>query len=143
MPNEIKNEEEFDRILDNLADGFGREERFKANQAGAEVFKRIMKPKVPYSVLRKNEKVHLRDSLITEEHANGSVDVGFTKKGAKGYIGRFQNDGWDVVDRNGQQHSHVAGKHFWEETQQEARGKVGTAVAAQLKRSMDRKVRGL
>lgn len=143
MANKIENEAEFDRILDELADGFGREERFKANEAGAKVFRHILKPKVPYSVLRKSEKVHLRDSLITEPHANGSVDVGFTKKGAKGYIGRFQNDGWDVVDRKGKRHSHVAGKHFWEESEREAKGKVGAAVAHELKKSMDRKVRGL
>ena len=143
MANKIENEAEFDKILDNMSSGFSHEERFGANKAGAKVFHRILKPKVPYSVLRKNEKVHLRDSLINEEHANGSVDVGFTKKGAKGYIGRFQNDGWDVVDRKGKQHSHVAGKHFWEEAESEAKGKVGAAVAKELKKSMDQKVRGL
>ncbi|MFT8406643.1 phage tail protein [Liquorilactobacillus nagelii] len=143
MAKEVKNAESFEKILDTLASGFGREEKLKADNAGADVFVKIMKPKIPESTkLRKNEHVHLRDSLIKVEHPNGSVSVGFTAKGEKGYIGRFQNDGWTVKDRNGQSHSTIVGKHFWESTQTEAKGKVGTAVAKQLKKAMDKKVGG-
>ena len=111
---EVKNAEEFERILDSLAEGIGHDERVLANKVGAEAFKKIMQPKVPVSTKTFTGKtVHLRDSLVTEQHPNGSVAVGFTAKGHKGYIGRFQNDGWDVRDRNGVQHSHVPGKHFW------------------------------
>ncbi|TLQ03647.1 phage tail protein [Pediococcus stilesii] len=142
MPNEIKNADSFESTLDALAEGFGRKERFEANEAGAEKFKSIMKPKVPVSVrVRKGEHVHLRDSLVTDEHANGAVDIGFTAKGQKGYIARFQNDGWDVKDRNGKNHSHIEGKHFWEETQREAKGEVGKTVINSLRKSMDRKVK--
>ncbi|MEE6691400.1 phage tail protein [Lactiplantibacillus plantarum] len=116
MANDIKHADSFEHILDTMVEGFGREEKLKANAAGADQFIKIMKPKIPVGKLRKvhghAEKVHLRDSLIAVDHPNGSVNVGFTAKGEKGYIARFQNDGWDVVDRNGSKHSHVSGKHF-------------------------------
>ncbi|UVW17998.1 phage tail protein [Levilactobacillus brevis] len=145
MASQISNEASFDQLLDNLADGFGREERFQANEAGAKEFVRIMKPKVPYRFnLRKGETAHLRDSLINVEHANGSVDVGFTNKSMKGYIARIINDGWTPKPPGGRakksNYEPVAGKHFWEETQREAKGKVGEAVANQLKSAMDKKV---
>lgn len=145
MANRIENEGSFDRLLDNLADGFGRDERFKANKAGAEQFEKVMKPKVPYRyALRKGESVHLRDSLITVENANGSIVVGFTKKGMKGYIGRILNDGWQPKAPYGRSkksnYDRVEGKHFWEETQREAKGQVAKAVYGSLKQSMDKKV---
>ncbi|MFT8392395.1 MAG: phage tail protein [Liquorilactobacillus ghanensis] len=141
MPNEVKNADSFERILDTMADGFGRAERLNANKAGADVFIGIMKPKIP---IRNNvkEKIHLREALIKEEHANGSISVGFSAKSNKGYIGRLQNDGWIVKDRNKKTHSHVSGKHFWESTQAEAKGKVGSAVVQKLKVAMDKKVGG-
>ncbi|MCG0678435.1 Phage head-tail joining protein [Lactiplantibacillus plantarum] len=144
MANEIKHADSFEHILDTMAEGFGREEKLKANAAGADQFIKIMKPKIPLGKLRKvhghAEKAHLRDSLIAVDHPNGSVNVGFTAKDEKGYIARFQNDGWDVVDRNGSKHGHVSGKHFWETTQREAKGQVGKAVVEQLKTAMDKKV---
>lgn len=141
MPREVKNAEGFEHVLDSLANGFGRVEKLNANEAGANVFIKIMKPKIPE---RNNvhEEIHLKDALIKETRPNGSVNVGFSSKSNKGYIGRFQNDGWNVRDRNGQNHSHVAGKHFWELTQSEAKGKVGQAVANKLKETMNKKVRG-
>ncbi|MDN7145268.1 phage tail protein [Liquorilactobacillus mali] len=141
MANEVKNSDSFERILDDLAQGFGTSERLAANTAGADVFVSIMKPKVPKRS-GVDEKIHLRDALIKVPHANGSVDVGFSSKSDKGYIGRFQNDGWTVKDKTGKIHSHVPGKHFWEETQNEAKGKVGQAVAEVLKAEMNKKVRG-
>lgn len=145
MASRIENEASFDRLLDNLADGFGRDERFKANKAGAEKFEKIMKPKVPYRyALRKGETVHLRDSLISVENANGSVVVGFTKKSMKGYIARILNDGWQPKVPYGRNkkssYDKVEGKHFWEETQREAKGQVSKAVYGSLKQSMDKKV---
>ncbi|MBE1727402.1 phage tail protein [Lactobacillus plantarum] len=144
MAKEVRNVDAFEHILDEMASGFGRDARRDANKAGADEFIKVMKPKIPEGALRNvhgsAEKVHLRDSLIEDEHPNGSVSVGFTAKGQKGYIGRFQNDGWDATDRNGGKHKHVTGKHFWESSQSEARGKVGMAVARQLKSDMDKKV---
>ena len=145
MASRIENEADFDRLLDNLADGFGRDERFKANKAGAEQFEKIMKPKVPYrSALRKGEAVHLRDSLIHVENANGSVVVGFTKKSMKGYIARILNDGWQPKPPGGRgkksDYDKVEGKHFWERSQREAKGQVAKAVCGSLKQSMDKKV---
>lgn len=145
MASHISNETSFDHLLDDLADGFGREERFQANKAGAKKFVKIMKPKVPYRFnLRKGETAHLRDSLINVEHANGSVDVGFTKKSMKGYVARIINDGWIPKPPGGRakqsNYEPVAGKHFWEATQREAKGEVGKAVAASLKATMDKKV---
>lgn len=147
MASRIDNEAKFDRLLDNLADGFGRDERFKANQAGAKKFAKLMKPKVPYRyTMRKGEAVHLRDSLITVENPNGSVVVGFTKRGAKGYIGRILNDGWTPKAPGGRKlkssYDHVAGRHFWESTQREAKGQVSEAIYSSLKASMDKKVTG-
>lgn len=145
MASHISNETSFDHLLDDLADGFGRVERFQANKAGAKKFAQIMKPKVPYRFnLRKGETAHLRDSLINVEHANGSVDVGFTKKSMKGYVARIINDGWIPKPPGGRakqsNYDPVAGKHFWEATQREAKGEVGKAVAASLKATMDKKV---
>lgn len=145
MASHIGNEAGFDRLLDNLADGFGRDERFKANQAGAKQFEKIMKPKVPYRyTMRKGETIHLRDSLITVKNPNGSVVVGFTKKGAKGYIGRILNDGWTPKTPGGRKltstYQRVEGKHFWESTQREANGQVSKAIYDSLKDSMDKKV---
>lgn len=145
MASHISNEASFDHLLDDLADGFGREERFQANKAGAKKFAQIMKPKVPYRFnLRKGETAHLRDSLINVENANGSVDVGFTKKSMKGYVARIINDGWIPKPPGGRakqsNYDPVAGKHFWEATQREAKGEVGKAVADSLKATMDKKV---
>lgn len=148
MSSEIKNADSFERILDNLAGGFDKKDKIFANEAGAKVFVETMKPKIPYRSKLRNvhghaEKSHLRDSLIEVKHSNGSVHVGFTSKGEKGYIGRFLNDGWDVKDKNGETHSHVAGLDFWGDTQRDAKGKVGATVAAVLKEEMDKKVRGV
>jgi len=138
---EVKNAEEFERILDSLAEGIGHDERVLANRVGAEAFKKIMQPKVPVSTKTFTGKtVHLRDSLVTEQHTNGSVAVGFTAKEHKGYIGRFQNDGLDVRDRNGVQHSHVPGKHFWEESVKEAKPVLATVMTNAIKQAMDKKV---
>lgn len=143
MANEIKNEASFDHILDNLAQGFGHMEKIAANEAGAETFAQIMKPKIPESTkLRKGEKVHLRDALLKVEQPNGAVNVGFTSESNKGYIGRFQNDGWTPKDKSGKTYVPVVGKHFWEATQREAKGKVGAAVSSVIKQELDRKVRG-
>ena len=139
---EVKNAEEFERILDSLAEGIGHDERVLANKVGAAAFKKIMQPKVPVSTKTFTGKtVHLRDSLVTEQHPNGSIAVGFTARGHKGYIGRFQNDGWDVRDRNGIQHSHVPGKHFWEESVKEAKPILVTVMTNAIKQAMDKKVR--
>lgn len=143
MANEIKNEDSFDHILDNLAQGFGHADKVLANEAGAKVFVETMKPNIRKSNhLRKGEKVHLRDALLQVPKPNGSVHIGFTSASNKGYIGRFQNDGWTPKDRNGDTHTPVPGQHFWEKTQVEAKGVTSAAIAKVLKTSMDRKVRG-
>ncbi|ANK60027.1 phage tail protein [Loigolactobacillus backii] len=143
MANGVGNEKSFDMVLDNLARGIGVAEKLAANNAGAEVFIQTMKPKIPESShLRKGEKRHLRDSLVKDEKPNGAVVVGFTADENKGYIGRFQNDGWTPKDKTGKTYAPVAGSHFWEATQREAKGKVQVAVAEVVKREMDRKVRG-
>lgn len=139
---EVKNADNFERILDSLAEGFGHAERVVVNKAGAEAFEKIMKPKVPYSTKTHSGKsVHLRDSLVTDQHPNGSISVGFTAKSHKGYIGRFQNDGWDVRDRNGVQHGHVPGKHFWEESAKEAQVVLPKTMAIIAKQIIDGKVK--
>lgn len=147
MASHVDNEAGFDALLDRMADGFGRDARFKANQAGAEQFKKIMSPHVPYRYnLRKGEAVHLRDSLIMVENPNGSVMVGFTKKGNKGYIGRILNDGWTPKPPGTRKltstYEHVEGKHFWENAQREAKDQVARRVYGVLKQEMDKKVKG-
>lgn len=143
MASKIGNEESFDMILDNLAKGIGPAEKLAANIAGAEIFIQTMKPKIPVSDhLRKGEKRHLRDSLVMDKKQNGAVVVGFTANENKGYIGRFQNDGWTPKDKTGKIYPHVAGAHFWEATQREAKGKVKTAVAAALAAELAKKAGG-
>ncbi|MFC6170356.1 phage tail protein [Loigolactobacillus jiayinensis] len=143
MASKIGNEESFDMILDNLAKGIGPAEKLAANLAGAEIFIQTMKPKIPESDhLRKGEKRHLRDSLVKDEKENGAVVVGFTADENKGYIGRFQNDGWTPKDKAGKTYPRVSGAHFWEATQREAKGKVQAAVAAALKAELAKKAGG-
>lgn len=134
----IENENAIEDVLDKMADGFGRSKVLKATDKGANVFINTMKPMIPKSAsIRKGEHVHLRDSLVKVHHADGSTEFGFTKKGAKGYIGRFQNDGWDVVDPNGTPHGHVEGKYFWESAQKLAKEKVKKVVDEEVKKNMD------
>ncbi len=136
MANRVKNEANFDEFLEHLAKGLTAEQRAKANEAGAKAFIDIMKPKVPKREDIK-ESAHLRDSLIEVENPNGSVEVGFTKKGGKGYIGRILNDGWTPKPPGGRKlkshYAPVAGLHFWEQTIIEAKGQVSKAVYAEIK----------
>ncbi len=41
---EVKNGEEFERILDSFSEEIGQDERVLANKIGAEAFKTIMQP---------------------------------------------------------------------------------------------------
>lgn len=142
MANEIKNETSFDHFLDSLAAGLSVDERAKANKAGAQKFIDIMKPKVPKRTNIK-ETNHLRDSLIELVNPNGSVEVGFAKKDGKGFVARILNDGWTPKPpySRGKKSSYakVAGKHFWEATESEARGVVAKAVYGSLKETISKK----
>lgn len=127
------------RELRELGDAISRKGRIKANRKAANLFKEKLRENYNESMGRKNNKTHSDDSVIstltTDTTTGGAVGVGFSKKGKKAYLARFQNDGW--IPRNGKggpymyhpdRNGHtsrgddgptlpmVPGLHFWEKT---------------------------
>ena len=141
MPSRIENEAAFESILDKLAQGLDSKDRLRANKAGAKVFKDNLRQATPKSdTVYEHGTPHLRDAIVEEEFPTGRVEVGFSAKSGRGYIARFQNDGWVATDRNGKKHKQVPGKHFWEKAELESKGKIQEAVSDSLKESIRRKV---
>lgn len=148
MPNEIRNEANFDRILDQLAEGFEAGDREKVNKKGMDVFESHLRPKIenlPHEgptydpAKHKPGNPRLIDTLIRDKYANGEVRIGFSKKGKKAYIGRLLNDGWDVYNGYGGPYRHKKGAHFWEETEVESKEKVAKAMAEKAQKIIDKK----
>lgn len=140
----IKNEDSFDKFLDNLSNGFSREEKLGVNLAAAKQFKKIMTSddRVPKRALK--EKLHVRDGFIIVQQKNGDTAVGFTKKYNKGYIARLLNDGWTQVSpgqRGKSRGEAVEGQHFWEKTEHEAKQPVRKAMVEAAKTIIDKKGR--
>lgn len=141
MASSIENEASFEAVLDRLSQGLTLAEITKANKAGADVFRDNLKEATPRSdTIYKDSTPHLKDAIVEEISPSGRVEVGFSAKSQRGYIARFQNDGWVATDRNGRRHSKVPGKHFWEKAEVASKGKVQEAVKKSLEESIARKV---
>ena len=141
MASKIENEAAFELVLDRLATGLSLEERVAANKAGADVFKQALHDATPRSdTVYTKGTVHLQDAIVEEIAPSGRVEVGFSAKSQRGYIARFQNDGWVATDHNGKRHKQVPGKHFWEQAEHTSKGRVQEAVKKSLKATLDRKV---
>lgn len=143
----IQNEDHFDNILDSLAQGFDREEKNLVNKAGAEEFKKNMTSddRVPKRN-DVNEPYHIRDNFLIVEDKSGRVVVGFTSRSKKGYIARLLNDGWTPVGRGQRGKSNgnkpVAGLHFWEHTEAEAKDPVRQIMLNKTASILKRKAGG-
>ena len=83
-------------------------------------------------------------TLEDRKRANkaGRVDVGYSDESKRGYIARFQNDGWIATDRNGYSHKHVPGKHFWEAAEVSSKDRIQEAIRQSLEDAFARKVSG-
>ncbi|MEJ6358711.1 hypothetical protein WJM93_15495 [Lactiplantibacillus plantarum] len=129
--------ENFESSLSKLSSGLSKQERLVINNAGANEFERIIKPKIPK---RKNtdEDVHLVDTLEHDELPNGSINVGFSKAGKKAYIGRLLNDGWDKRHKDGS-YKHINGLHFFEQADVESREPLEAAMTAKTKQIINQK----
>ncbi|ANZ70372.1 HK97 gp10 family phage protein [Pediococcus claussenii] len=141
----ISNENDFEKVLDELSKGFDVKEKSMVNRVAAERFKEIMTSddRVPKRD-DVNEPYHIRDNFLIVEDNDGRVVVGFTAKSKKGYIARLLNDGWTPVGRGQRGKSNgnkpVAGLHFWERTESEAKNPVRKVMIDKASSIMKRKV---
>ncbi|MCV2502005.1 HK97-gp10 family putative phage morphogenesis protein [Melissococcus plutonius] len=95
------------------------EQRKKITKAGAKVYKQELKKNMPHSDHK--EKKHIVDSLKqSTDGTTGNSSVFFSaKKGEKGHIARFLNDGYMSHGGKGaKSHTvkYIPGKHFVEHT---------------------------
>lgn len=141
MAKSVENEGNFEAVLSRLAQGLTIDDKLKANKSGADIFKKNLKAATPRSDTEyKGKTPHIQDAIVEECYPDGRVEVGFSSESSRGYIARFQNDGWIATDRNGKSHKHVPGKYFWEQAEHASRGKIQEAVKQSLKSTIDRKV---
>lgn len=149
MPNEVQGR--MDEVFDKMAKGMTRQQRIKANDKAMDLFEERFKENFLRSMNNHGESI-LR-ALTREKTTGGTVAIGFSKQGKKAYLARFHNDGW--VPRNqygGPYPVHgsqpmVYGKHFWENTEEEAKhGDLGKRMSEReieyWKKIMDDKARG-
>lgn len=141
MANEILNEANMDKKLEELGKSFTEKERFEINGKAMKPFENHLRSylesnlnKYPHTL--KDGTKHLVDTLAVNKVSGGEVEIGFTKKEKKAYIGRFLNDGWDVRNQYGGPYKHVEGMHFWEETESATENKVKEEELKALKEVM-------
>lgn len=141
--NSIGHEESFEGVLTRLAEGLTLEDRKRANKAGADIFAAELKAKTPRSDrIYHDGTPHIQDAVLVITEPSGRVDVGYSDESKRGYIARFQNDGWIVTDRNGYSHKHVPGKHFWEAAELASKDRIQEAIRQSLEDAFARKVSG-
>ena len=51
----------------------------------------------------------MADTLVKNVNKDGSIEVGFSKKGNKAYIARFINDGWQSSNQYGGPYKYIPG----------------------------------
>ena len=152
MPDGV--EGHLDEIFERMAKGLSKTQRQKANQKAAELYKDALTKNFDNAMKGHGESII--KTLTTHNNGGGGVEVGFSKEGKKGYLARFQNDGWIPKNQYGGPYTlhnglpMVPGKHFWEETNREADVKHGGALGkamtneqkAYYKHVMDKRVHG-
>ena len=87
---------------------------------------------------RRNRK-NLVDAIDYNKEHGGAVQVGFTRKSEKAYIGRFLNDGWDPRNQHGGPYEHVPGEHFFEKSTDNASEEIKRVEAESLRKVLKRK----
>lgn len=119
-------------ILRSMAETTSRKNRVKINRKGAKVFKEALHENYNVS-MKHSADDDVIETLTTDTTTGGAVGVGFSKKGKKAYLARFQNDGWIPRNQYGGPYKYhpggadkskdssgglpmVPGKHFWEKT---------------------------
>lgn len=140
----------FDKFLERVDQGFTLSERKKVNKVGDKVYEDAMDAFLKQhkrDVVYKNGTQHLADTLIHEIKEDGHYEIGFSKKGKKAYIARFLNDGWkprnqyggpygiapkakygewhDFIARIGKERDHEMGKRMAERAKEIMDEKVG------------------
>ena len=82
----------------------------------------------------------MADTLVKNVKKDGSIEVGFSKKGNKAYIARFINDGWQSHNQYGGPYKYIPGEHYWESTEEETHDAVIKAMTQAAKAVMDKRV---
>lgn len=143
MANEIVNEQNMDRVLNQLGKTFSEKEAWEINGAAMRPFETTFKNNlsaVHDAPLKKDEVAHLKDTLVVNKVRGGDVEIGFSRKGKKSYIGRLLNDGWDVRNQHGGPYVHKEGLHYWEKTETSTESEVKKAELSALKQVMRKRV---
>lgn len=160
MARAIFNEHAMDNALNALGKKFTPKERRYINRQGISPFAKALKDNVksgdkgtskflrPSYIAKYGEseaqkhkdRNDLSSAIDTNYTPTNGVEVGFTKKSKKAYIGRLLNDGWDVRNKRGGPWTHVEGEHYWENTQNQADKAVKKAEAEALKRVMENRM---
>lgn len=134
-----------DKALEALGKKFTEKEKWEINGKAILPFEKMLRKNI------ENRNVPYRDpnydpdrkallaTLETNNVRGGEVEVGFTKKGKKAYLGRFMNDGWDPRNQHGGPYKHVEGEHFWERTDADAGESVKVAELNALRQVMHRR----
>lgn len=117
MPNQITGN--LDEKLMQLAKGLTTKQRIATNKAGMEVYRKAFEENFKSSMKHGDS---ILETLTEDTSTGGTVSLGFSKKGKKAYLARFQNDGWIPRNQYGGPYKYhrelpiVPGKHFWEKT---------------------------
>ena len=149
MPNEVNGN--LDEIFKRMAQGLTRKQRIAANQKAMEPYEAEFRRNFKTSMNGHGDSI--LNTLAQNKTEGGAVELGFSKKGKKAYLARFQNDGW--IPRNqygGPYKVHgglpmVPAKHFWEKTNEDAKhGELNKIMTKRqinyFKQVMDGKVHG-
>lgn len=142
-------------VLRNMAQATSRRQRIRINRKGAHVFEEALRQNYNTSMSEKNPAKHGTDddvisTLTTDTTAGGAVGVGFSAKGKKSYLARFQNDGWIPRNQHGGPYKYhrtfpmVPGAHFWEKTYNDSGvdRRIGEAQKKEFENIMKRATRG-
>lgn len=138
----------FDQFLEQVGNGFTREERKQVNHEGDRVYEMAMSQFLQQHrtpTVYKNGTEHLADTLTHEVKPDGGYEIGFSEKGKKAYIARLLNDGWESRNQYGGPYRHVQPPEwhdFIAKIGKENDEKMGKEMANRAKGIMDRKARG-
>lgn len=156
-----------DSILDKLSQGFTEKERWEINKPAAQVYEKALKYNLVHNLnptrnsrmgfdeetgqpvelvkdrknggYKRRDREDLVNAIDYNKEHGGAVQVGFTRKSEKAYIGRFLNDGWDPRNQHGGPYEHVPGEHFFEKSTDNASEEIKRVEAESLRKVLKRK----
>ena len=156
-----------DSILDKLSQGFTEKERWEINKPAAQVYEKALKYNLAHNLnptrngrmgfdeetgqpvelvkdrkkggFKRRDREDLVNAIDYNKEHGGAVQVGFTRKSEKAYIGRFLNDGWDPRNQHGGPYEHVPGEHFFEKSTDNASEEIKRVEAESLRKVLKRK----